>query len=48
VASIAAGAAVGPSTWDGLMAQHVVEAIIHSLATGDSAAVEPLVAPSIY
>jgi hypothetical protein len=30
------------------MAQHVVEAIIRSLATGDSAAVEPLVAPAIY
>ena len=48
VASIAGGAAVGPSAWDGLVAQHVVEAIIRSLATGDSVAVEPLAAPAIY
>jgi myo-inositol 2-dehydrogenase/D-chiro-inositol 1-dehydrogenase len=48
VASIAAGAAVGPSAWDGLVAQHVVEAIIRSLTTGESAAVEPLTAPAIY
>jgi myo-inositol 2-dehydrogenase/D-chiro-inositol 1-dehydrogenase len=48
VASIAAGAAVGPSAWDGLVAQHVVEAIIGSLATGESVALEPLEPPSIY
>jgi myo-inositol 2-dehydrogenase/D-chiro-inositol 1-dehydrogenase len=48
VASIAAGAAVGPSAWDGLVAQHVVEAIIRSLATGESVAVEPLAAPAVY
>jgi hypothetical protein len=30
------------------MAQHVVEAIIRSLATGDSTAVAPLAAPAIY
>ena len=48
VASIRAGKAVGPSTWDGLIAHHVVEAIIRSLATGESVAVEPLIAPAIY
>ena len=39
--------AVGPSTWDGLIAHHVVEAIIRSLATGESVAVEPLAKPAI-
>jgi myo-inositol 2-dehydrogenase/D-chiro-inositol 1-dehydrogenase len=48
VASIAAGTAVGPSAWDGLVAQHVVEAIIRSLMTGQSVAVEPLTAPAVY
>jgi myo-inositol 2-dehydrogenase / D-chiro-inositol 1-dehydrogenase len=48
VASIRAGAAVGPSAWDGLVAHHIVEAIIRSLATRTSVAVEPLVAPAIY
>lgn len=41
VASIRAGAAVGPSTWDGLVAQAVVEAILEALATGTTIEVEP-------
>jgi myo-inositol 2-dehydrogenase/D-chiro-inositol 1-dehydrogenase len=48
VASIRAGSAVGPSTWDGLVAHHVVEAIIRSLAAGESVAVERLAKPAIY
>ena len=48
VASIRAGIAVGPSTWDGLVAHHVVEAIIRSLAAGESVAVERLAKPAIY
>ena len=48
VASIRAGKATGPSTWDGLAAHHVVEAIIQSLSRGESVAVEPLDKPSIY
>ena len=48
VASIRAGRAAGPSTWDGLIAHHVVEAIIQSLSTGRSVAVEPLTRPEIY
>jgi len=48
VASIRAESAVGPSTWDGLVAHHVVEAIIRSLAAGESVVVEPLTKPAIY
>lgn len=48
VASVGSGAATGPSTWDGLVAHHVVEAIIQSLSTGRSVAVEQLAKPSIY
>ena len=48
VASICAGKATGPSTWDGLIAHHVVEAIIQSLSTGRSVPIEPLPRPAIY
>jgi myo-inositol 2-dehydrogenase / D-chiro-inositol 1-dehydrogenase len=48
VASIRAGSAAGPSTWDGLVAHHVVEAIIRSLAAGESVAVEQLAKPAVY
>lgn len=48
IASIQAGKAVGPSTWDGLIAHHVVEAIIQSLTTGVTVGVEPLDKPNIY
>jgi len=48
IASIQAGEATGPSTWDGLIAHHVVEAVIQSLTTGVSVAVEPLGKPEIY
>ena len=37
-----------PSTWDGLVAHAVVEAILESLATGESVAVEPLSRPDLY
>jgi myo-inositol 2-dehydrogenase/D-chiro-inositol 1-dehydrogenase len=48
VASIRAGTATGPSTWDGLVAHRVVEAIIQSLTSGTSVAVERLEKPPIY
>jgi myo-inositol 2-dehydrogenase / D-chiro-inositol 1-dehydrogenase len=48
IASIQNGKAVGPSTWDGLIAHHVVEAIIQSLGSGAPVAVEPLAKPAIY
>ena len=34
VASIRAGTAVGPSTWDGFLSQAVVDAVLESFATG--------------
>jgi len=48
IASIQAGEATGPSTWDGLIAHHVVEAVIQSLTTGASVVVEHLGKPEIY
>jgi myo-inositol 2-dehydrogenase/D-chiro-inositol 1-dehydrogenase len=48
IASVAAGKATGPSTWDGLVAHHVVEAIIRSLTTNTTVVVEPLEKPAIY
>ncbi len=48
VDSIRSGVAVGPTTWDGLVAHAVVEAILESLATGASVTVEPLSQPDLY
>lgn len=48
VASIRNGAAIGPSTWDGLVAQAVVEAVLESLAGGSPVAVRSLDRPGIY
>jgi myo-inositol 2-dehydrogenase / D-chiro-inositol 1-dehydrogenase len=46
--SIRAGCAAGPSAWDGVMSQLVVDAIMSSLETGLPAVVEPIERPSIY
>ncbi len=48
VASIRAGAATGPTAWDGVLAQAVVDATLESLATGVTTAVAELTAPSLY
>lgn len=48
VESIRAGQATGPSTWDGLVAHAVVEAIIESLSSGASVALDALERPAIY
>jgi myo-inositol 2-dehydrogenase/D-chiro-inositol 1-dehydrogenase len=48
VDSIRAGVAVGSSTWDGYVAQVVVQAMMESLATGVSVAIETVPRPSIY
>jgi myo-inositol 2-dehydrogenase/D-chiro-inositol 1-dehydrogenase len=48
VASIATSTAVGPSTWDGLVAHAVVEAILESLATRSRVDVAELARPGIY
>jgi myo-inositol 2-dehydrogenase/D-chiro-inositol 1-dehydrogenase len=46
--SISERVATGPSTWDGLVAHAVVEAVLASLATGTTVEVEPLERPGIY
>jgi len=46
--SIAAGSAVGPSAWDGLVAERVVEAAIESLRGRCSVDVTPLDVPDLY
>lgn len=48
VDSIRSGRTVGPSAWDGLVAQQVVEAILGSLATGDTIRLESPDRPGIY
>ena len=48
VASIRAGAAIGPTVWDGLVAQAVVDAVLESLATGERVAVAALERPDLY
>jgi myo-inositol 2-dehydrogenase/D-chiro-inositol 1-dehydrogenase len=48
IESIRSGEAVGPTTWDGLVAHAVVEAIIESLATGAELTIEPLPKPDLY
>jgi myo-inositol 2-dehydrogenase/D-chiro-inositol 1-dehydrogenase len=48
IESIRSGKAVGPTTWDGLVAHAVVEAIIESLATGGERTIEPLPKPDLY
>jgi myo-inositol 2-dehydrogenase/D-chiro-inositol 1-dehydrogenase len=48
VASIRNGAAIGPTAWDGLVAQAVVEAVLASLASGSRVTVPELVAPDRY
>jgi myo-inositol 2-dehydrogenase/D-chiro-inositol 1-dehydrogenase len=48
VASIATPNPIGPSTWDGLVAHAVVEAILESLATGARVDVAELARPAIY
>lgn len=48
VASIGDAAASGPSAWDGLVAQAVVEAALRALATNDRVAVEIPARPNLY
>lgn len=48
VASLAEPAASGPSTWDGLAAQVVVDAALESLETGETVAVEPMERPTLF
>jgi myo-inositol 2-dehydrogenase/D-chiro-inositol 1-dehydrogenase len=48
VASISGPSAIGPSTWDGLVAHAVVEAILESLTTRASVAVPELTRPNLY
>jgi myo-inositol 2-dehydrogenase/D-chiro-inositol 1-dehydrogenase len=48
VASIETPTAVGPSTWDGLVAHAVVEAILESLTTRSRIDVAELTRPGIY
>lgn len=48
VDSIRSGAATGPSTWDGFMAQLTVEAIVESLSTGRTVDVPSPERPAIY
>lgn len=48
VASIRNGEATGPSVWDGYVAQVVVDAIMRSLRSGSSQAVELAHAPGLY
>jgi myo-inositol 2-dehydrogenase / D-chiro-inositol 1-dehydrogenase len=46
--SIATGAAVGPSAWDGLVAERVVESAIESLRTRQPVEVATLETPDLY
>jgi myo-inositol 2-dehydrogenase/D-chiro-inositol 1-dehydrogenase len=46
--SIAAQRTVGPSAWDGLVAERVVESAIESLRTGCPVEVTPLDTPDLY
>ena len=46
--SIAAGATVGPSAWDGLIAERVVESAIESLRERRSVEVTTLETPNLY
>ncbi len=46
--SISAGAAVGPSAWDGLMAERVVEAAIASLSERRPVEIEPIDTPALF
>ena len=48
VDSIRAGDAVGPTTWDGLVAHAVVEAVLRSLAEGAAVEVPALDKPALY
>jgi myo-inositol 2-dehydrogenase / D-chiro-inositol 1-dehydrogenase len=48
IASIRAGQAVGPSTWDGLLAQLVVDSVLESFATGLTVRVPEFEKPAIY
>lgn len=48
VDSIREGRAVGPSTWDGFVAQTVVDAIVRSVDSGDVVAVEREERPPLY
>lgn len=48
VASIRAGQAVGPSTWDGFLSQAVVDAVLESFATGLTVRVPEFETPAIY
>jgi myo-inositol 2-dehydrogenase/D-chiro-inositol 1-dehydrogenase len=48
VTTIRAGAAGGPSAWDGVLAQAVVDAVLDSLRTGVTTAVPELATPAIY
>jgi myo-inositol 2-dehydrogenase/D-chiro-inositol 1-dehydrogenase len=48
VESIRTRSAVGPTAWDGLVAQSVVDAIVESLATGSRVEVEQLMRPAVY
>ncbi|MEY2416266.1 MAG: hypothetical protein QOH53_1600, partial [Ilumatobacteraceae bacterium] len=46
--SIVGGAAVGPSAWDGLVAERVVEAAIESLRSRQPVDVTTLETPDLY
>ena len=48
VASIRAGRATGPSTWAGVRAQAVVDAVLESITTGATVAVPQDEVPAIY
>lgn len=48
VTSIRTGVATGPTTWDGLIAQAVVEAVLESLDTGRTVDVASLDQPELY
>jgi myo-inositol 2-dehydrogenase/D-chiro-inositol 1-dehydrogenase len=48
VASIRAGAATGPSAWDGVLAQAVVDSVLESFTSGVTTAVPQLDTPAIY
>jgi myo-inositol 2-dehydrogenase/D-chiro-inositol 1-dehydrogenase len=48
IGSIRSGTATGPSTWDGLVAHAVVEAVLASLETGTGVEVAALERPPLY
>ena len=46
--SVREGAASGPSAWDGFVAQNVVAAIVHAIASGERVRPETFPCPALY